>query len=62
MHAAGSEGAADEGPVGFDKAEDAVDWDFVGDVGTDHGELVEDAVDESGAVPGSDEESFDSWS
>lgn len=67
LHALGGECAADEGPVGFDEAQDSVDgyppvrssWTFrsvgVEDV-LDDIDLLADSLDHLGAVAGADEE------
>jgi hypothetical protein len=57
---AGGEGASDEGPVGFDEAEHAVDRYGVVEVFTHDGDLVQDAVDQLGAVASPDHELLDS--
>ena len=56
LHSAGREGSSDQRPVGVDEAEDAGDRNVVTDDGADEVDLLEDAVDELGAIATTDEQ------
>jgi len=57
---ASCEGTSDEGPVGFDEAEHAVDRHGVVGLLTHDCDLLDDAIDDGGAVARPDQELLDS--